>query len=240
MDLTQRIRVWLRKPVNQLLSPLGVRLVSRDWGPRGQMASLAKLEARGARPSVIVDAGASDGMWTRQVREVFPKAEVLMVDPLPENAAALEALTRKDRRCRCFHGALGGESARRELIVHGDQSSFYASELFAGPKLVIDQVRLDDLLEGELLPHPPDLIKADVQGAELEILRGAKRCLEHARWLLLEVSFERIYSEAPLAHEVIREASEHGFCIRDICALLQGADGGLLQADLLFEKEGAT
>jgi FkbM family methyltransferase len=39
---------------------------------------------------------------------------------------------------------------------------------------------------------PPDLIKVDVEGAEIEVLRGAKRCLKPRPILLLEVSSENM------------------------------------------------
>jgi hypothetical protein len=86
----------------------------------------------------------------------------------------------------------------------------------------------------------PDLIKADVQGFELEVLAGAGACLEKAQLLLLEVSYRRIYRNLPLAHEVIAFAGRAGFRIYDICTYAgRPSDGELTQSDLLFAREGS-
>jgi hypothetical protein len=98
---------------------------------------------------------------------------------------------------------------------------------------------LDALLETDLL-EPPELIKADVQGFELEVLRGAKRCLESTQLLLLEVSYRRIYRDLPLAHEVIAFAGDAGFRIYDICTYAgRPSDGELTQSDILFARESS-
>jgi hypothetical protein len=71
-------------------------------------------------------------------------------------------------------------------------------------------VRTLDSFLGQPALHAPDLIKADVQGFELEVLRGATKCLETAKLLLLEVSYRRIYENLTLAHEVIGYVGRRG------------------------------
>ena len=54
---------------------------------------------------------------------------------------------------------------------------------------------------------------ADVQGFELEVLKGAEKCLKSTQLFLLEVSYLSIYEEIPLAHEVMSYAGSKGFRI---------------------------
>src|SRR4051812_21750990 len=69
--------------------------------PIGQLASvLQDVRARGFSPSLVFDAGASDGAWTREVRSVYPLADVVLVEPRPQQRSALDALSRRDPRCR--------------------------------------------------------------------------------------------------------------------------------------------
>jgi FkbM family methyltransferase len=234
------MRAWIRRSTNALLGSLGVRMVSARWGPRGAMDSLRRVRAQGLVPRQIVDVGASDGTWTRDCLEVFPDSRYLLVDPLPANAPALEALQRQHTNVRVWQGALGAAGGRLDLHLHGDQSSFLASDSFAARAEQQVEVRTLDSLLGTDLLQPPDLIKADVQGFELEVLRGAPACLEAAQLLLLEVSYRRIYRELRLAHEVIAFVGGAGFRIYDICTYSgRPCDGELTQSDILFARESS-
>jgi len=234
------MRRWLRETTNALLSPLGLRVVSTRWGPRGPMDSLRRARACGVDVRQIVDVGASNGTWTRECLGVFPDARYLLIEPRPAHAAILAALQRERPRVRIWQGALGASPTKLELRDHGDQSSFLPSDSFSTDRAERVEVRaLDSFLGTELL-EPPDLIKADVQGYELEVLRGAPRCLETAKLLLLEVSYRRLYRNLPLAHEAIAHAASAGFRICDICTYAgRPADGELMQSDILFAPEGS-
>lgn len=222
------------------LRPFGVRLVGARWGPRGCFDALRRVRDQGVVPRQIVDAGASNGCWSLECMRIFPEARYFLVDPLPENRDALEALRVGRPNVRLWHGALGSEASVRDLFVHGDQSSFLESEDFPASRRERVEIRALDSFVDEGSLEPPDLIKADVQGFELELLRGAKRCLEHASLLLLEVSFREAYADAPLAHRVIAAAGEAGFRIYDICSYAQRrGDAELMHADILFAAEGS-
>lgn len=234
------MRRRLRGIANAALRPLRLRVVNTRWGPRGEWDALERARRRGVTPHQIVDAGASNGTWTRACLRIFPDAGYFLVDPLSRNCAALDALAAERANVRVWHGALGAARGRMEIRVHGDQSSFLASESFPSQERESVEVRpLDALLEEGSL-GPPELIKADVQGYELQVLEGARRCLETTQLLLLEVSFRRLYQGAPLAHEVIAAAGDLGFRIYDVCSYSQRpGDGALVQSDLLFAREGS-
>jgi FkbM family methyltransferase len=234
------MRSWLRGATNRLLGSVGMRLVNARWGPRGPMDALRRARSYGVIPQQIVDIGASDGIWTRECLQVFPESRYLLIDPLPVHAPALTALAAKHPNLRCWQGALGSAPGVFDLLEHGDQSSFFASDSFAArTKRQVEVRTLDSFLDtGDL--QPPDFIKADVQGFELAVLRGATACLETTRLLLLEVSYRRIYKDLPLAHELIAFVGDRGFRIYDICTYSgRPSDGELTQSDILFAPEGS-
>lgn len=240
--LHQSVRESLKTWTNALLAKVGVRLVNRNWGPRGFAASFRKLAAQGISPGVIVDVGASDGKWSLECATVFPNAKYLLVEPLPANRSRLEMLCREHPNLRFWPCALGAANSNLTLHAHGDQSSFLASEYDKSPaaSACIVPVRTLDELVAEAVCGPPSLLKADVQGYERDVLAGAAKSIETIEVLLLELSFRRIYKGGALAHEVIANLGNRGFRIYDVCTYAQRArDGELAQADVVFVREGS-
>lgn len=226
-----------RAAVNAVARLFGLRVVNADWGPRGTAASLRRIRALGFVPALVFDMGASNGQWTRECLRVFPQARYVLADPLETNWAALMQMSSADRRLSVWCGAVGAAAGQMDLYCHGDQSSVLASRDFAGPGKPVAVKTVDTLFMEQQSPSPV-FLKADVQGYELEVLRGATRCLDSTELLLLELSFRRLYDNCALADEVIGYLGARGFRIYDICSYLQRpSDLDLLQSDVLFVHE---
>jgi FkbM family methyltransferase len=235
--MRQYFREFAKLLTNDALRLVDARVVSASWGPRGFAAALERAARAGLCLREIVDVGAASGTWTEECLRIAPDAKYFLVDPLEENRAALQRLAASHPNVHPWVGALGAHEEVRPLIVHGDQSSFYSSEYkTVGARTRSVAIRtLDSFLGQEILG--PTLIKADVQGDELEVLRGAQKCLATTQLVLLEVSFRRIYAGAPLAHEVFAEMGSMGFRILDICTYAQRPrDHELAQSDVLFAR----
>jgi hypothetical protein len=78
----------------------------------------------------------------------------------------------------------------------------------------VNTVTLDSILDG-----PIDLLKLDVQGAELDVLRGAQRLLRDTLVIHAEVEFFPIYREQPLFDDVFRFLRDQSFDLFDITYL---------------------
>jgi FkbM family methyltransferase len=230
------MREALKERFNAALGYGGLRLINSGWGPRGFTAPLRRLVDQGWRPRQIVDVGAFKGTWTVECLGICPDARYLLIDPLPSNRAALEDLESRHANVTAWFGAAGAKGGELVIHSHADQSSplvavdpgWRATESITVPVRTIDSF----VASGEIAP--PQLIKADVQGYELEVLRGATEALATADAVLLEVSFRELYAGQPLAHELIAFLGDRGFRIADVCTYAQGADGSLEQSDMLF------
>ena len=83
----------------------------------------------------------------------------------------------------------------------------------------------------------PALLKIDVQGYELEVLRGAERLLQTIGTVLVECSFQEFYAGQAGADEVIRFLQQRGFRLAGGTAPTVDRHGVLLQVDLIFNRE---
>lgn len=232
----------IKNAINKIAKPFGCRIVNLNWGPLGFAKTLEEIRNYGVQIKSVIDIGASTGVWTTECMQVFPKSDYLLIDPLKENSPVLKSFSDRHPRCRYWNGAIGSSEGELEMHVHGDRSSFFECELKNNglTNYSVNMRTLDNLVDQLGFP-PPDLIKADVQGYELEVLKGAVRCLRDCKILLLECSIQEVYSGIPLAAEVIQYAFSQGFHIYDICSYAQRPkDGKLAQADIVFAKSSCS
>jgi FkbM family methyltransferase len=202
--------------------------------------ALARLKSLGFAPAVIYDIGAYRGGWARLAAEVFPQAQFVLFEANRDHTAELTATGRRhlivalgaaDGGTRAFHvpraGDVTGASLYVENTAHYGEANLQVRE--------VETARLDTLVARETLPGP-DLIKIDVQGAELEVLAGASETLRSAGGLIVEVSFIDYNKGGPLAAQVIAEVDRLGFRCADLCEVHRSAHNFVLQLDLLFVR----
>jgi FkbM family methyltransferase len=75
-------------------------------------------------------------------------------------------------------------------------------------EVMVNATTLDEYFKDR---QPPDLLWIDVEGAELQVLRGAARVLRDVTLLHVEVSFRPMQIGKPLFREIHSHLSEHGF-----------------------------
>ena len=153
-----------------------------------------------------------------------------------------------DRFCAAFPGSkwfqvgAGCESEELELTIWNNLagSSFLPgqSERFKHlPRRTVPIVAIDHLIQRDDIPVP-DLVKVDVQGFELEVLKGGTTCFGHTEVFIIEVSFFRFLPNQPLFHEVVSFMYNNGYVVYGLPHLLpRPLDGALGQADVYFAKQ---
>jgi len=199
---------------------------------------LNQLFKDGFNPDWVLDIGAYDGIWTKSVLTHFTNSSFFLVDPLPQNKAHLDTLERENANIKKWMGAVGEKIGKLELNVHEDQSSFYEAKEYLGKRLDVEVRPLDDLATEFGFNKGRVFLKADIQGAELDMLKGAEIVIAQSDAILLELTIRRIYQRTALADEVIAFLSARGFGIYDICTYSQRPKDNLLcQTDILFVRK---
>jgi hypothetical protein len=100
----------------------------------------------------------------------------------------------------------------------------------------VEIVTLDSIVDQHSI-KAPDLLKLDVQGFEMEVLKGAVKCLQGTRYILTETSFAPLYKDEPLFLDYVRFLAPYGFVFRGPAGFLTDPRTGVyLQMDALFER----
>lgn len=207
----------------------------------GVIGQIAQLDLQ---ISTVLDVGAAHGDWSRECSSILPAAHYVLFEPLEEYAPDLALAVTQIPRAECHRVGLGSENGQREINVHPDLvgSSFFLeredSDVNGVPRAV--QVRTLDSVCAAHDYEPPYLIKIDVQGAELDVLKGAATVLRDAELIILETSFFDFYGNGVLAGDIIEFMRDEGFTLYDIFGLsYRPLDGALAQADFCFVRVGS-
>lgn len=192
--------------------------------------------ARVLRPGMqVVDVGANEGFYTVfAARRVAPGGRVLAFEPSPRERSRLERNVRINRlaNVQVLPLALGARPGRAVLRVanpeHNGQNSLgafaYESVSLAG-EVNVEVRTLDEVAAGTRV----DLVKIDVEGAELAVLEGAERVLREERPLVqLEIFDAALRGQgagapALLAHVKDRRYELLAFTASGQPEVLQGA-----------------
>lgn len=203
---------------------------------------LRNLKKVGFAPVEIYDIGAYHGDWSWEAARVFPDVPVKMFEANPANEEALR------QACREIPGAtyeiqlLGFERGPQDFWVLDTGSGIYP-ELTSFPrtKTVRDMMLLDDVFDEKLeYPKAPALVKLDVQGAEIDILRGASYLRDAAEVIITEASLIPYNQGAPLFHELVQYMHSKGFVVYDFCGQIRReSDNALFQTDVVFVRENS-
>lgn len=198
---------------------------------------LRHLKTLGINPKCVLDIGAASGEWAVFVHGIWPEARIYGFEPNAREIPQLEETKRAIPQFDYFRGFLGPEAKVVTYTDSNTQTSLFAQGK-AGPAVEAPMYVLDTLLaEGKILQ--PQLIKLDVQGFELEVLKGASTLLKEVEVAVLEVSFAPFHPGMPVVNDVVEFMKARGFVWYDIISALRRAgDDRLMQIDAVFVRQG--
>ena len=152
--------------------------------------------------------------------------------------------TRQHPGSRWFQAGAGAAAGERLFTIRGDRhgSSFLPApspdDERSGRQRSVPVVTIDSLLDAAAMAMP-NLVKLDVQGFELEVLRGGQRLFGAVEVFIVEASLFRFLPGMPLFHEVIAFMAERGYYAYDFAGSLRRPyDGAPGQTDVCFARDG--
>jgi FkbM family methyltransferase len=178
----------------------------------------------------VIDVGVYRG--TDFLLEYFPNKRFYFIEPNPATHSYIS-----DHLCQRYDGKLFGfaasdSSGSLDFILDEDQSRSMAPETAKSnlSTIQVEKRKLDDILSKEVIGKA--LLKVDVEGFELDVLKGAKETLINVETVIVELRLAG-KSANYYPQELFNFLAESGFCFKTIIG--EGRrKNGLNYCDCLF------
>jgi FkbM family methyltransferase len=246
--IPERARARALRGASATLGRLGYELhASSESTHSAEEARRARL-LQSREISLVLDVGANEGQYARQLRGLGYRGRIVSFEPLTEAFAALELAAAQDPLWECRRLALGSDDGSAEINIAGNSASSSLLEMkdrqlesapearYVGTERV-ELARLDSIWTDLVRDGDRVYLKLDVQGLELEVLKGAEGSLPGVSCVQAELSFIPLYEGAPDYLELIEHLRSRGF---NLAGLEEGHDdrrtGEMLQADGIFVR----
>lgn len=173
------------------------------------------------KPKVIYDIGSNCLHWSRAAKTIWKDANIYHVDGYEEFQRlydkkkvnyAIEVLSDRDHKTITYHQNITNHGGCSYYELNYDDFPYnieaFKNEHYDSSTRVTKT--LDTLIREKGWPKP-DLIKMDVQGCELDIIKGAVNTIKYCPDIILELQNKEYMKGAPMRDEVIEYMKFTGY-----------------------------
>jgi FkbM family methyltransferase len=187
---TQLLFAFLRK-----VEEKAAHLRGKGYGTETVDREVASaLRLLGTAPSLVIDVGANVGIYAATMRRLAPNAEIHMFEPSASCFAKLREAFAGDSLAHVRQVALSDYQGDAKLYADREGSGLASLTRRDLDRLGIEMdhveavkvMRLEDYWTSELAGRDVDIVKIDVEGHELSVLRGFGTLLERTRVIQFE------------------------------------------------------
>jgi FkbM family methyltransferase len=190
---------------------------------------------------VIVDGGANTGTVTDTFLQQYASPTIHAFEPRPDAAQVMQAKYAHQPHVHVHGCALGSANSTLSFNVVGHETSssffqpssinhqYHPGEMLVENTIEVPVKRLDSVLDSDI-----DLMKLDLQGYELEALKGCGALLPRIKAITTEVEFVPLYEGQPLFGDIDIFLRQHGFKLLNLYDLWTQEDGQLTAGDAVY------
>lgn len=202
-------------------------------------------ELLGGKADIIFDVGANYGNIIKEYKKYFPGATIYAFEPFPEVFRHLKELSDNLENVHAFDRAVTDKSGSRIFYVneHADTNSLYKSQEIGissdemaknKSSMEVPATSIDDFCAQNNIDRI-DILKMDIQGGELDALKGAASLLHKKKIALVyaEAFFVPQYQDQPLFQDIMVYLDKMGYQLQDIYNPFYGK-GSLVWCDAIF------
>tara|TARA_Y100000401_G_scaffold110297_1_gene107399 strand:- start:286 stop:954 length:669 start_codon:yes stop_codon:yes gene_type:complete len=163
----------------------------------------------------VLDIGAAAGDWSGHVKEFNPDAKFTLIEPNKLHNERLKSFG------KVHNVYLSDEVKEKDFYVCQDPFQQTGNGFFKErsnvpfKKTIVKTTKLDQVVD-----ETYDLIKLDVQGAELEVIKGGMITIQKAKWLQIEIPLFEYNIGAPSMYSLLGNLKAIGFYPFDIAQIL--------------------
>ena len=204
--------------------------------------ALESLNKKGFVPDIIIDIGCGYGEWFLKANKIFNNSKFYLFDADKTNEEKLSKLKTKFKNINYKICLLSNERKQQKFYRMGYGSSVYEEKSDYSREIDnLTSSTLNDELNINLIRKSKNMIKLDVQGAEIDILQGLQDNLSLFEVVILEASLREHNLGSPLFHEICDFMKQKNYIIYDFCDLKRLGDekSTLVQVDCIFVKKNS-
>ena len=177
----------------------------------------------------VLDIGAHKGKWTQEFKKHYPNVKSLVIEA---NADHVENLKNVGPYMLAL---LSKDNAEVDYYMCEDKNNTEGNGIYKeNTNVPFKSIKRRTTTLNSLLPGQKfDLIKMDVQGAELDIIQGSPGFIHNAKYLWLELQPHNYNIGAPSAGKVIGYLHQIGFEMITIDEVNIG-NGVIMGMDMIF------
>lgn len=193
----------------------------------------------------ILDVGGAIGNTARLYAQSFPKSKVWVFEPMHETYSKLQAATSSFPNISLVNKAVGSTLGKSVInranritsssilnIRSEKNSAVFADTLIKKGEEEIEITTLDSTIPKDA---KISILKIDVQGYELEVLKGAKETLMRTNIITLELNNHDNYQNAPKYYEIDEYLRKSNFTVYDLFPSLKD-NGRLKEWDAIYVR----
>ena len=166
-----------------------------------------------------IDVGSNKGQFALVLKRYFTKAKIFSFEPQIKNLIIQKKFLNNSKFYNC---CLGNKSSFQifNITDRDDSSSLLEPSIFKNSiykivnKISIKVEKLDNIIK--LNYKNKNLLKLDVQGYELEVLKGSKKNLSKIDYIIIELGTKKSYLRQPSKFETINFLKKNNFKLQKI------------------------